>query len=300
MEDKQMKIAIVVDSTAYLSEEIKDKNNIYTISLNTIFGEETYREGKDITTEEFYDKMRDFDGLPSTSQPSIGDYILLLEELNKEGYTDVISFHLSAGISGTCQNALSAAQSVEGINVHVVDSEIACTPQGLLALYAAQNKDTKPIDELLDELNTLKQKVHMNAYFIVNDLTNLQKGGRLSNAQAFVGGLLRIKPILEFEDGKIVAKGKIRTMKKAQDKVIQLVKSDFEKNGHSDKEMVITIIHGNDEAAADAWIEELKEDSVFSKTTFLKSYFGPVIGTHLGEEALGLGYSDMKLDLTGF
>ncbi|CAD2070769.1 DegV family protein [Phocicoccus pinnipedialis] len=295
-----MKVAIVVDSTAYLSEEIKKQNNIYSISLNTIFGEDTYREGKDITTEEFYEKMRGFSKLPNTSQPSIGDYILLLEELNKDGYTDVISLHLSAEISGTCQNALAAAKSVEGINVHVVDSEIACTPLGLLALYAAQNKDIKPIDELLEELNTLKQKNHMNSYFIVNDLTNLQKGGRLSNAQAFLGGILRIKPILKFENGKIIATEKIRTMKKAQDKVIQLVKSDYDADGHHGKDMIMTVIHGNDEASADAWIAQLKEDPVFSKTTFIKSYFGPVIGTHLGEEAIGITFADFDVDLTGF
>ena len=99
-----MKIAVVVDSTSYLSDEIKRRNNIYTIPLNTIFDDEIYREDIDITPEEFYDKMRDREELPTTSQPSIGDYIILLEDLHKKGYTDVISLHLSGNISGTIQN----------------------------------------------------------------------------------------------------------------------------------------------------------------------------------------------------
>lgn len=300
MGDKHMSIAIVVDSTAYLSEEIKNKNNIYTIPLNIVFGEDTYREGMDITTEEFYDKMNKFDGLPSTSQPSIGDYILLLEKLHKEGYTDVLSFHLSGEISGTCQSAQSAGMSVEGINLHVIDSEIACTPQGLLALYGAQNKNKMPLDKLVTKLNDLKQKKYMNAYFVVNSLTNLQKGGRLSNAQAFVGGLLRIKPILEFEDGKIVAKEKIRTMKKAQDKAIEKLKHDLERNNYTSDEVIITVIHANDEEAADAWIAELKEDDTLKCATFLKSYFGPVIGTHLGEKSLGIAYASFNVNVEGF
>ncbi len=99
------------------------------------------------------------DELPTTSQPSIGDYILLLESLRSEGFTDVISVHLSGAISGTYQNAMAAGQSVEGIEVHAVDSEVACYVQGFMALYAAQIR---------------------NAYFVVDTLSNLQKGRNAS------------------------------------------------------------------------------------------------------------------------
>lgn len=170
-----MKIAVVVDSTSYLSDEIKRRNNIYTIPLNTIFDDEIYREDIDITPEEFYDKMRDREELPTTSQPSIGDYIILLEDLHKKGYTDVISLHLSGNISGTIQNAVAAGQSVDGIEVHPIDSDIACTPLGLLAVYAAQQKDKLPLDELLERLERFKSKEFIDSYFVVDDLTNLKK-----------------------------------------------------------------------------------------------------------------------------
>jgi DegV family protein with EDD domain len=199
-----MKTAIVADSTAYLPEELLEKYNIYTIPLNIILGEESYREGIDISTDEFFERMRNMDDLPRTSQPSIGDYILLLESLRKEEYTDVISFHLSAGISGTYQNALAAGKSVEGINLYAVDTEIACYVQGFMALYAAQHKDDMPIEKILENIEQMKTKEYTDAFFVVDTLNNLHKGGRLTNAQAVIGSMLKVKPILRFDDGKII------------------------------------------------------------------------------------------------
>lgn len=293
-----MKIAVVVDSTSYLSDEIKRRNNIYTIPLNTIFDDEIYREDIDITPEEFYDKMRDREELPTTSQPSIGDYIILLEDLHKKGYTDVISLHLSGNISGTIQNAVAAGQSVDGIEVHPIDSDIACTPLGLLAVYAAQQKDKLPLDELLERLERFKSKEFIDAYFVVDDLTNLKKGGRLSNAQAFVGQLLKIKPILRFEDGKIVAIQKIRTKKKALNTVVGLIKDTIDRQNVENEAVTLTVIHANIDDEADEFIKEL--EAHFKGATVLKSHFGPVIGTHLGEKAIGVAITSFNADITGF
>ena len=289
-----MKTAIVADSTAYLPEKLIEKYDIYTIPLNVVMGEETYRESVDITTEEFFEKMADMDTLPTTSQPSIGDYILLLESLYRDGYTDVISFHLSAKISGTCQSAVSAGESVEGINVHVIDSEVAAFVQGFMALYAAQNKDKMPLDELIENVEEMKKKENTNAYFIVDTLTNLQKCGRLSNAQALVGSLLKVKPILDFQDGMIVPYEKIRTKKKAKKKVQEVFGQEIEK--HQDKNITAVIIHSNAEEEGLEWKAEL--EPLYPHVTFTLSYFGPVVATHLGEGALGLGYTtyDVEVD----
>lgn len=289
-----MKTAIVADSTAYLSEELIEKYDIYIIPLSVVMGEETYRESVDITTEEFFEKMANMDTLPTTSQPSIGDYILLLESLYRDGYTDVISFHLSSKISGTCQSAVSAGESVEGINVHVVDSEVAAFVQGFLALYAAQNKDKMSLEALLENVEEMKKKENTNAYFIVDTLTNLQKGGRLSNAQALVGSLLKVKPILDFEDGMIVPYEKIRTKKKAKKKVQEVFGQEIE--NHQNKNITAVIIHSNAEEEGREWKAEL--ESLHPHVKFTLSYFGPVIGTHLGEGALGLGYTtyDVEVD----
>ncbi|MGO1922838.1 MAG: DegV family protein, partial [Jeotgalicoccus sp.] len=127
-----MKVAVVVDSTSYLPEHILDENNIYTIPLNVVIGDRVFKENE-IDNKWYYAEMAALDELPTTSQPSIGDYILLIESLYRDGYTDVISIHLSVELSGTCQNARAAAASVDGINVHVVDSEIAAAPLGFMA-----------------------------------------------------------------------------------------------------------------------------------------------------------------------
>lgn len=288
-----MKTAIVADSTAYLPEELLEKYDIYTIPLSVVMEDETYRESMDITTDEFFDKMANMEALPTTSQPSIGDYILLLESLYRSGYTDVISFHLSAEISGTCQSAVSAGESVEGINVHVIDSEIAAYVLGFLALYAAQNKDKMPLEELLKSVEEMKKKENTNAYFIVDTLTNLQKGGRLSNAQALVGSLLKVKPILHFQDGMIVPYEKIRTKKKAKKKVEEVFGREVEER--QDKNITAVVIHSNAEEEGREWKAEL--EALYPHVKFTLSHFGPVIATHLGEGALGLGYTTFDVDI---
>ena len=288
-----MKTAIITDTTAYLPDELLEKYDIYTIPLSVVMGDETYRENVDITTDEFFEKMAAMDTLPTTSQPSIGDYILLLESLYRDGYTDAISFHLSAKISGTYQSAVSAGESVEGINVHVIDSEVAAYVQGFLALYAAQNKDKMPLEEVLENVEEMKKKENTNAYFIVDTLTNLQKGGRLSNAQALVGSLLKVKPILDFKDGMIVPYEKIRTKKKAKKKVQEVFGQEIEK--HHDKNITAVIIHSNAEEEGREWKAEM--ESLYPHVTFTLSYFGPVIATHLGEGALGLGYTTFDVEV---
>lgn len=287
-----MKIAVVVDSTSYLPKGLKKKYDIRTIPLNVIMGEQSYKEDEDISNEAFFEEMRRMDELPKTSQPSIGDYILLLESLRSEGFTDVISVHLSSRLSGTYQNAMSAGQSVEGIEMHAVDSEIACYVEGFLALYAAQNKDRMPLDTLLERLEEMKRKKNTNAYLIVDTLSNLQKGGRLSNAQAIVGSMLKVKPILEFEEGKIVPFEKIRTKKKAMNRVEEVFAKEMER--HKGKPVTAVVIHSNAEEEGRQWMESLQAD--YPEIAFRLSYFGPVIATHLGEGALGLGYTTYEID----
>lgn len=289
-----MKVAVVADSTTYLPEHILQAHDIYTIPLNVIIGDDIYKENE-IDYTWYYDKMKELDELPTTSQPSIGDYILLLESLYREGYTDVLSLHLSAEISGTHQSAQAAAASVDGINVHVVDSGIAAAPLGFMAMYAAQNLKTKSIEEIIADLDLMKSKENMNAYFLVDTLTNLQKGGRLSNAQAMIGGLLKIKPILEFHDGKIVAIEKIRTQKKALQKIEALLQSEFEQ--HDQKLLTVCIIHANAKEFGEQIKKEFEEK--FQDITFVLQEFGPVVGTHVGEGAIGIGYTNYPVDITG-
>lgn len=282
-----MRIAIVTDSTAYLPTYIREELKIDMIPLAVTIGGEVYNEEIDLTTTEFYNKVRTSDELPKTSQPSTGQFVELFESL-KEEYDAVISIHLSSGISGTYAGAVQAGEMVDGIAVHAFDSEVSCYPQGYYAIRAAQlANEGQSAAEIIVQLDEMKKT--MRAYFMVDDLKHLQRGGRLSSAQALIGGLLQIKPILHFQDKVIVPFEKIRTTKKAMNRIVDLLKEDAAK-----MPLDAVIIHGNRLAEATVWRDQLTEQ--LPDVTFTISHFGPVIGTHLGEGAMGLGWTARRED----
>lgn len=280
-----MKTAIITDSTAYIPEAIQQLLDIHIISLNVIFKNEIFVE-QDYNPQIFYERMRSEKELPTTSQPTTGEYVALLEQLKNQGITDCIAIHLSSGISGTYQNAITAGSMVDGITMHAFDSELAAMAMGFYVLRAAELRDTLPPKAILNELEQMKQDTH--AYFLVDDLKNLQKGGRLSGAQALIGSMLQVKPILHFQDTKIVPFDKVRTKKKA----IKQMKDLFAEQTATYDNITAVVIHSNAEDEADALIAELKAE--YPDGDFVKSYFGPVIGTHLGEKAIGLGFTNRK------
>ena len=277
-----MRVAVMTDSTAYIPEHIRNEKGIHMVPLSVVFGSESYREEIDISTEEFYEKMKQHKELPTTSQPSIGDVVKKLEELAEE-YDAVISVHLSSGISGTFQAVVSAGEMVEGIDVYAYDSEASCFVQAFYCLEAVElAKQGRTPEEIIARLDEMKQT--MKAYFMVDDLTNLMRGGRLSNAQAIVGSLLQIKPILHFVDKKIVPFEKIRTRKKAINRIMGMLEEDAAKG----KDLRVSFIHANNEQSAIELEKQFKEKYPEIETSI--SYFGPVIGTHLGEGAIGVGW----------
>ncbi|HLS06687.1 MAG TPA: DegV family protein [Bacillota bacterium] len=278
-----MKIAVLTDSTAYLSPELRKKHNIYMIPLSVVFGYDVFQEELDLSTEQFYQKVRNNESLPTTTQPAIGEFEKIFKKLVNEGYDAVISIHLSRKISGTFQAAVSAGKMVEDLEVHAYDSEISTMPQGILAIEAAimakQNKSSTEIISRLDEL-----KRSSRAYFMVDDLSHLQRGGRLSGAQALVGSLLKIKPILHFVDGEIKPFEKIRTRKKALQRINSMLEEDVKTKGVTR----VMFIHANDQTSAIQLQEQFSQKYPDIET--MVSYFGPVIGTHLGEGAVGIAW----------
>lgn len=276
-----MKTVIVTDSTAYLPFDKMEELNIKMIPLAVTIDGVSYDEEIEISAKEFYDKVRGDGPLPKTSQPPVGRFVSLFETL-KEEYDAVISIHLSSGISGTYAGAVQAGGMVEGIDVHAFDSELSCYIQGFYVLRAAKlAKAGASPQAILAELNEMKKT--MRAYFMVDDLTHLKRGGRLSGAQALVGSLLQVKPILHFEEKLIVPYEKIRTRKKAMKRIVELLAEDAEK-----MPLEASIIHGNSPAEAEKWLAELQD--TFPTVDFTISHFGPVIGTHLGEGSMGLGW----------
>ncbi|WP_283590302.1 DegV family protein [Ligilactobacillus saerimneri] len=281
-----MKIAVVTDSTSYLPEELIQKYDIRVVPIPFILNEKTYEEGVDITTEEFYSLLAQSPELPSTSQPPLGEMISLYEDLRDEGYEAVISIHLAATISGLVGNLQNIASQIEGIKVIPYDSGITVRLMGELAVAAAQDAAKgMDIDSIVAHLDELRSTV--DEYFLVDDLQNLVKGGRLSNASAFIGTMLKIKPILTFDDdtNKIVAFDKVRSMKRAKKRVESLFIEQLEK---TDYPVHLFVIHANNEKAANEWRDSLQEQ--FPNLRITVTYFGPVIGCHLGEKAMALGW----------
>jgi DegV family protein with EDD domain len=275
------KVAVITDSTSYIPEHIRSEKNIVMIPLNVIFDNETYKEEAEIKVDDFYEMVSREEKLPKTSQPAIGELVELLEELSKN-YDEAVMITLSSGISGTYQSAVAAGEMVEDITLHVFDSEISCSPQAFYVLKASElaSKGANGY-EIMNELLQMKNN-GIPAYFLVDDLNHLHRGGRLNTAQLFVGNLLQIKPILHFNDKKIVPFEKVRTKKKALKRIFDLMDEDLK----ADDKAMISVIHAKREDDAVEIAEELR--GKFLNADVSISYFGPVIGTHLGEGSLGI------------
>lgn len=279
-----MKIAVVTDSTAYLSEAVRENKNLYIVPIPVIIDGQIYNEGIDIQIDDYFPLLNHSKEFPTTSQPAMGEMIELYQKLADDGYEAVISIHLSSGISGFVSNLIPIAQSMDRIRIYPFDSKITSLPMGYMVEAALQMIDEgKEVEEILERLDFLRD--HMGAYMIVDDLNNLVRGGRLTNGAAIIGSLLKIKPVLTFSDGKIVVFEKIRSSKKAFKRVGELIGELIEEAPY---ELKIFVIHANDEKTAE------KECKVLSKqypnTDISIGSFGPVISTHLGEKALGFGW----------
>ena len=278
----RMKTAIITDSSAYLSDDIRNKNNVFVLDVPVFIAGETYIEGKNLTVQAFYDKMAVTEELPKTSQPSISDLVTLLEKLQADGYTHVIGLFLSSGISGFWQNIQYLKDEFQDLTLFFPDTLITSAPLGYMVEMAYNMiKTNAQFDFITSELTEIIDQT--TAFIIVDDLDHLVKGGRLSNGAAMIGNLLNIKPILRFdEEGKIVVYEKIRTSKKAFKRLYKILAENTK-----DRDYKVYVIHSNIPEKAHEVAEELTSKG-FDVSI---ASFGAVIGTHLGEGALGFGIS---------
>ena len=236
--------------------------------------------------------MREEKAMPSTAQVTMMQMQEQFDELIKEGYDEVICIHLSSGITTFLQNLEAYAPTVKGIKVYPFDSRMASEGEAWLALLAAKMaKAGKNAAEILPVLEHLRETTHV--YFVVDDLSHLLRTGRITNSSAFVGNLLRIKPILTFEDAKIVALTKERTAKRA----FQKVKRDFEASlGDEDYPVRVGVIDGNNPDASATWMSDLTSENLKTDggkdPQFEVAHIGPSIGVHTGEKVMGLVWAE--------
>ena len=279
-----MKLAVITDSSAFLQAEALRKEDLFVLDIPVNIDGQEYVEGVNLTAQEFYEKMASASELPKTSQPSIAKLDEILSSLKAKGYTHALGLFLSSGISGFYQNIQYMKDEYEGLTIAFPDTRITSAPLGYMVesvLKWAEQGDG--FESILDKVT--EQIENTSAFIMVDDLDHLVKGGRLSNGAAILGNLLSIKPILYFNDqGVIEVYEKVRTEKKATKRLVEIVK-EATTNGNYQ----ITVIHGNaPQKAAD--LRQLLIDGGVATDVSIAT-FGSVIGTHLGEGSIALGYT---------
>ncbi|WP_420865941.1 DegV family protein [Bacillus coahuilensis] len=277
---KNQKIAWITDSTAMLSPEFIEKHSIHIIPLSIIFGEECYLEGIEITAEDFYKKLSLSKTLPRTSQPATGKFVELYEKL-KEEYDYAIAIHASSVLTGTYQGSVLGAEMAGFENVRVIDSKIGSYALGKMVERGIELEEQGySYDDIVQQLETLPNQGRL--FLVPGSLEQLQKGGRLSSSQVILGGLLRVKLIVKFEDGKVQLAEKIRSYNKVKARMFNILEEK------TDLVREVGIVHGNDEELANEWLTELRER--FPSIQFTSHILSPVAGTHLGQGTIGLSW----------
>jgi DegV family protein with EDD domain len=278
-------VAVVSDTTAYLPASVVEANRIHVVSLYVVFrGERTVPEAEITDYAAFFEELRSVEQLPTTSQPSVGDFIAAYEPLLSNG-DDVVSIHISAGLSGTAESARQAAEQLQrdgngGERVHVVDSSTAAGGLGLLALTAARARDRGAgIEEVLSEVRGARDALKM--WFAIDTLEFLKRSGRIGAASAWLGSTLKIKPILTVES-EMTPVERVRTSKRAFERMVDYAR---QRESSGADAWVVQHIQAPDEAEALA--ERCRE--LFGHDAVFTSEIGPVLAAHTGPGLLGVG-----------
>ncbi|WP_247928010.1 DegV family protein [Streptococcus mitis] len=278
-----MKLAVITDSSAYLSADTLQREDLFVLDIPVNIDGEEYVEGINLTAEEFYQKMAQASELPKTSQPSIAKLDEILTSLKEQGYTHALGLFLSSGISGFYQNIQYMVDDYEGLTIAFPDTLITSAPLGIMVESVFNWRDQGDDFAIIQDKLAI-QISHTSAFIMVDDLDHLVKGGRLSNGAAILGNLLSIKPILYFNDqGVIEVYEKVRTEKKATKRLIEIIKE-----ATASGQYCIIVIHGNASEKAEELRQHLLESGV--GTDISLATFGSVIGTHLGAGSIALGY----------
>lgn len=286
------KKAIVATSTSCLDYLNLDEPDLRIIRMKILMGDDIYEDFLDITAEDFYNKIKENKQIvPSSTMPSIGEYLDILENLEKEGYEEVLVITISSELSGT-YGVISAAtdNSYEGkMKIKVLDSRNAAISEGFMSLEAFRLfKEGKSLDETYTYLKKLR--INRKQFFMVDNLRLFVANGRLSGAAGFVGSMFKIKPILEVnEEGKIVPFEKIRTTKKSLARMVELVIEDLK----DIKNFLVTYDTSDNIEGLD--FIKAKMEEAYPGYKYLEAPITPVIGCHTGEGTVGIAYFDMDL-----
>lgn len=277
-------VAVVTDTTHYLPRELVEANDIHLVSLYVNWDGRQERESEMPDFGAYYERLSSADPLPTTSQPSIGDFLEAWRPLLDAG-RDVVSVHIAAGISGTYQSALQAKDQLEqegagGDRVIVIDSQTSCGGLAVIALAAAAAARAGG-DRDAVAARALEARAATKIWFAVDTLEFLRRGGRIGAAQAWLGSALKVKPILTL-DTQITPVERVRTSGRALARLVEYMES--RKDDGADGWI---IQHIQDPERAALLVESGRE--IFGTEPLFVSEIGPVIGTHVGPGLLGVG-----------
>jgi len=268
--------AVVTDSTADLPAEWRDRYRIEVVPLKVLFGKETLRDQVDITSEEFFTRLAASSSLPTTSAPSPGEFADVYRRLAKD-HDGCISIHIGSRLSATAEAARVGAQQVEGFTVNVIDSQSVSMPIAFLCRVAAESSTLAEATQAVEERVT---KCRVLA--LLDTLRYLEMGGRLSRAQAMIGTMLDVKPLLLVsEGGEIKPVDRVRTRSRAIPRMVEFFRSEQPVE-------YVAVMHAQAKEDAERIASDLRSEFPDQEITI--GQIGCVLGTHTGPRALGIVY----------
>jgi DegV family protein with EDD domain len=274
-----MSVAIVGDSSADIPKDICEKYGISIAALYVIFGNETYRDdGSQLTLKAFYDKIRKSPAMPTTSQPTPGDFLKIYKELLKT-HDSIINILISNKMSGTIASAELAAKELPDADITIIDSEKVHMPCGFIVIKAAEmalKGATKK--EILSKIEELKEKV--TVLFIPSTLEYLKKGGRIGRAKALLASLLELKPILTLHDGEVSPYKNTRRWEQGKQEIINLMESMIKNT----KNLHIFVGDSDMKTEGDEFASKIKNK--FNPKELLRGEIGCIVGSHIGPGTL--------------
>ncbi len=278
------KIAVVTDSTAYIPQEALGGLSIPVIPLWLLWGDEHFRDGVDIDPPAFYHRLREAEILPTTSQPSAGEFMDFFRRVAAENNTDtIVGIYISGGISGTIASAEAAKAQLPELNITVIDSLGASMSLGFIVLAAARAAAAgKSLGEVIAVAEDVRDRAHI--LFAVDTLEYLHRLGRIGGAQRLLGTALNIKPLLHLEDGRVEPLAQPRTKRKAVARMLKVVEERL-----GEKRMAeVAVLDVDSPEEGDAIAEQVKER--FDISTVYRTKVSPVIGIHVGPGTVGVAF----------
>ncbi len=273
-------VAVVTDSTADLGE-LAASAHVSVVPLTISFGNEHFRDGVDLSRQDFYKRLISNAQPPSTAQPAPSAFVALYTRLLAAGASGVISLHLSSTLSGTYNSATNAAKEVDAARIEVIDTRSVSLGLGLLALQAAEDA-RRGLDLAHIAAQARADAAKIELYAAIPTLTYLARGGRIGQLQGVLGNVLRIVPIVTLKDGEVAEYAKVRTFQRAVEQMVETATSRIQGRGHAR----VGVLHSVAPDLAASVVRRI--EAAVAPASLICECVGPTVGTHTGPGAVGI------------